>query len=115
MSNIQSLLQSLADNLTKSATVNTVYGEPVERGGKTIITVAKITVGFGGGFGEAYAKETEQLPKGEGGGLGGGMMVQPKGFIEITPDKTRYVPIGIGRYVAAAFVVGLVFGKLFWR
>ena len=45
-------LGSLADSLRESATVEKVYGEPIEAYGKTIIPVARIAYGLGRGFGK---------------------------------------------------------------
>ena len=48
---VQQLLQSIADKVRSSASVKSVYGEPVEAEGKTIIPVARVAYGFGGGGG----------------------------------------------------------------
>jgi uncharacterized spore protein YtfJ len=45
------LIRSLAERLQGSATVRAVFGEPISAQGKTIIPVAKIGLGFGGGSG----------------------------------------------------------------
>ena len=54
-------LGSLADSLRESATVEKVYGEPIEAYGKTIIPVARIAYGLGRGFG----KEKPMMKKAE--------------------------------------------------
>ena len=45
------ILQSLRESIQGQASVKTVYGEPIEAQGKTIIPVAKIVFGFGAGAG----------------------------------------------------------------
>ena len=45
------LLQSLHESLSARAQVKSVFGEPIIAGDKTIIPVAKIGYGFGGGTG----------------------------------------------------------------
>ena len=45
------LLQSLHESLSTRAQVKSVFGEPIIAGDKTIIPVAKIAYGFGGGTG----------------------------------------------------------------
>ena len=48
--------QTLIEPLSKSATVKSVYGEPITANGKTIIPVARIAYGFGGGSGKKRAR-----------------------------------------------------------
>jgi uncharacterized spore protein YtfJ len=67
-------------------TVRTVYGDPVEAHGVTVIPVARTYFGFGGGGGGPRRQ-------GGGGGGGGGGTVRPIGFIEITSTGARWVPI----------------------
>jgi uncharacterized spore protein YtfJ len=49
--NVPDILQSISERLQNSASVEAVYGDPVTAEGKTIIPVAKIRYGFGGGGG----------------------------------------------------------------
>ncbi|GAB4048960.1 GerW family sporulation protein [Spirosoma litoris] len=114
----QHLVQSLLERLTDEASVRKVYGESIVVNQKTIIPVAKVMLGFGGGFGEGHARsektsETEpENGKSEGGGLGSGFILQPQGVIEITPTYTRYLPLSKGRYVAMGVVLGFLLSKL---
>jgi len=87
--------------------VKSIYGEPVSAGEKTVIPVAKVRYGFGGGFGKS---ETDKA--GQGGGGGGGFIGSPAGFIEITPEGSRFVVIGEYRKIAAALLVGVAIGLL---
>jgi len=64
--------------------VRTVYGDPVESRGVTVIPVAQTYFGFGAGGGGGKAG---------GSGGGGGGVVRPIGFIEITAKGARWVPI----------------------
>lgn len=109
---IQELVQSLAERLGASAHVRNVYGEPITSGDKTIIPVATVAYGFGGGTGKGKpgAEETR-----EGGGAGGGMRAQPAGVIEVTPGRTRFVPATQTRPLAAAALAGFVMGCLYAR
>ncbi|GAB4029960.1 GerW family sporulation protein [Spirosoma jeollabukense] len=119
--NIEQLMRSFIDRFTGEASVRKVYGEPIVAGDKTIIPVARVSLGLGGGFGEgnlAAGKTTSDASgssQGDGGGLGGGVMISPQGFIEVTPTETRYVPIGRVRYVVLGVAIGLVVSKLFNR
>ncbi|GAB3504891.1 hypothetical protein GCM10027341_35860 [Spirosoma knui] len=117
-SNAQQSIQSLLDRLTSQATVQKVYGEPIVSGDKTIIPVAKVILGFGGGYGEGRgttrkgSANAADSGQGEGGGVGGGLIVEPAGFVEITPTGTRYVPMRTGRYVAIGVALGFVLSKV---
>ena len=47
-------LESMFEPLTRSASVKSVYGEAISANGKTIIPVARIAYGFGGGRGRKH-------------------------------------------------------------
>ena len=67
--------------------MKSVYGDPISAHGKTIIPVARIAYGFGGGSGK---KQGEANPRtGEGGG--GGAYARPIGVVEITETGTRFI------------------------
>ena len=80
-----SFIVRLAHELGIAANAKSIYGEPVERDGVTVIPVAKVGYGFGGGGGK---KENE-----EGAGGGGGLGMMPVGYIEIKNGETRFRPI----------------------
>jgi uncharacterized spore protein YtfJ len=49
--NAAELLQKMGDTLGSTATVKSVFGEPIHMNGKTVVPVAKVAYGFGGGAG----------------------------------------------------------------
>lgn len=83
-------LERLAEKFGVHARASTVFGEPVERGGVTVIPVAKARWGFGGGGGGGRGRGAES---GSGSGGGGGMALTPVGYIEVTAGKSRFRPI----------------------
>ncbi|QCR24992.1 hypothetical protein C1N53_09425 [Pontibacter sp. SGAir0037] len=85
-----------------AAESSTIYGEPVEREGITIIPVSKAMYGFGGGGGGG-AKADEA---GAGSGGGGGMAVTPVGYIEIKQGSTRFRPIRDPQTVVKVVAIG---------
>jgi uncharacterized spore protein YtfJ len=97
-------LKSIVDLIKDSATVKTVFGDPVSAHGRTVIPVARIAYGFGGGGGRTRPRE------GEGGG--GGLWGTPLGVVEITADHTKFVPLNYKRKLAAAGLGGLCLGVL---
>lgn len=94
----------LADKLGASARATTVYAEPIERDGVTVIPVARVRYGFGGGGG---AKAGE-----EGAGGGGGVQVNPIGYIELKDGGSEFRPINSPQANARWVLAGLFFGTL---
>jgi uncharacterized spore protein YtfJ len=106
------MIESAVEHLRAGASVKTVYGEPVVVDGKTIIPVAKVAYGFGGGAAKAApeggAGETRQ-PGGEGetgGGAGGGAAAKPVGVVEISATETKFVPFAPSKRLAVAALIG---------
>jgi uncharacterized spore protein YtfJ len=81
-----SFLERMAERMGVSAKASVIYGEPIERAGVTVVTVAKARWGVGGGSGG-------QEGHGEGTGGGGGVMVSPIGYIEIRDGSSTFKPI----------------------
>lgn len=102
------LLETLAERIGNSVHARTVYGEPVERQGVTIIPVAKARYGFGGGSGVSRAGE-------HGGGGGGGAFVKPIGYIEIRDGSSRFHSIRDPATVVSAIAVSGFFVWLVLR
>ncbi|MGZ8708865.1 MAG: spore germination protein GerW family protein [Thermoanaerobaculia bacterium] len=105
------LLERLAQQIQVNASAKQVYGEPVERDGTTIIPVAKVQWGFGGGgIGRGAA---------ERGGGGGGARAFPTGFIELRAGKAEFRPIqdpmAPALLAAAGLVAGILLAKLLRR
>jgi uncharacterized spore protein YtfJ len=113
---IQQFFQSLGERLHGSASVKTVYGEPIVVEEKTIIPVARIAYGFGGGLRSRKKGEggKEQQDGDEEGG-GAGLAASPVGVVEITQEDTRFIPVGEERKLAWALVIGLFLGIFLGR
>jgi len=106
------LLQRIGQTVGDKAKVSTVFGEPVEREGITVIPVAKARFGFGGGGG-AGARGGEE---GSGGGGGGGAFVSPVGYIELRDGaaqfKRIFSPVDLLALVAAVSLAALAVKRL---
>lgn len=112
--NATELLQKIGETLGTTATVRSVFGEPIHSNGKTVVPVAKVAYGFGGGFG-AGKDRAHADREGEGGGGGGGVRVFPAGALEISETGTRFVPFIDLTWLAAAFMAGAVLASLIGR
>jgi uncharacterized spore protein YtfJ len=109
------VLQNIGESLGSTATVKSVFGEPVHIEGKTVVPVAKVAYGFGAGFGLTAARHRpDNGGQEEGGGGGGGVAALPVGALEITATQTRFVPFWDMRLLVGAFAAGTLFGRLFW-
>jgi uncharacterized spore protein YtfJ len=111
---VEELLQRIGNTVGDKANVSSVFGQPVEREGITVIPVARARFGFGGGGGGS-----EGAPEGEGGaggGGGGGAMVSPVGYIEVRAGSAEFKrvtgPLDVLALVAAASLAALAFKRL---
>ena len=108
--NATELLQKVSESLGSTASVKSVFGDPIHANGRTVVPVAKVAYGFGGGAGGARAGV--QTGQGEGGGGGGGMRAFPAGALEITDSGTRFIPFIEVRWLVIAFTAGIAVGRL---
>jgi uncharacterized spore protein YtfJ len=106
---IDSFIDRMAERLGGKASVRAVFGDPIERDGLTIIPVARVRWGFGGGAGSgpvavgpgrpgdaaADAAGDDPLARAtaSGSGGGGGVTADPVGYLEIGPDGASFIPI----------------------
>lgn len=81
--NVVEVLKGVVGELKEIAKSQTIIGDPITVGDKTVIPVIKISVGFGAGGGQG---ETDKIGTGFGGGGGGGAKIEPAAFI-IMDDK----------------------------
>lgn len=98
------LLESVADKVGLHAGAKAVFGEPVERDGVTVIPVAQVIYGTGGGGGGSYPDEF-------GAGAGGGALTRPIGYIELGPVGAVFRPIP-HPWQNATLIVSVAFGAL---
>ena len=87
------ILEKLVDKVGGKASVKAVFGEPIVRGGKTVVPVAKIRWGFGGGGGTGTSETQEGPQSGSGSGAGGGVSAEPIGYLEIDEAGATFRPI----------------------
>ena len=98
------LVGELADQLGKSACANLVFADAVVCEGVTVIPVASVRYGFGGGV-------DKHLPNGSA-GLGGGLHASPVGYIEVRDGSARFCPIADIMALARMAGLGLLIGLL---
>ena len=84
---VDEMLGKLSERLGTQFSASSVFSEPVERDGVTIVPVASVRFGLGGGGGEDRQKHQD------GAGAGAGGTVTPIGYIELKNGRSRYVPL----------------------
>ena len=106
---IDGFVERMAERVGGKASVRSVFGDPIERDGFTIIPVAKVRWGFGGGaggpiavgvgrisgspFSDATSSSEDGAGASAGTGGGGGVAADPVGYLEIGPDGATFIPI----------------------
>jgi uncharacterized spore protein YtfJ len=107
-SSADTFISTIAEKLGAVAKAATVFGEPVERDGITVIPVAKARWGFGGGGGQRKEKGDGETRE-DGAGGGGGVQVSPVGFIEIKNHEANFRPIRTASlpWIIAGSIVGV--------
>lgn len=117
----ENFIEKLAAGFSQSASVKNVYGEPIQAGDKTILPVACISYGLGGGYGQGKRPHqpsgegsSPERKEGEGAGGGGGMYARAKGVYEITPASTRFIPASSAREILIGVAIGFLAKSLFF-
>jgi len=112
---IHEWFDSVPERLQTSAHVKTLYGEPIVVGEKTIVPVAKVAYGFGGGSRVAGNEENSSAGHANQRGGGGGVAAIPIGVVEVTDERTRFVAFDLTKKLVGALAIGLVLGMWIGR
>lgn len=110
MNHAQEILQSMAERFAATANVKQVFGEPIERGGRTIVPVARVKYRLGAGWGGGEQEgATVDRPLAAGGGGGGGVVkAKAAGALEITDSGVRFIRFFDAGDIAKACVGGVL-------
>ena len=103
--NLPNMLQDTISKIREMVDVNNVIGEPIVVGDVTIIPVSKVSVGFGGG-GSDFASKNGGEPF--GGGVGGGVKVNPICFLIVKDGNVRMMPVAVAANTTADRIVEMV-------
>lgn len=96
MAELEELIKQIGDTIQNEANAKAVFGDPIKLDNHTIVPVAVINVGFGGG-GATRAPEEKPAPLRRFFGAGGGMGLQarPVGFIHEKDGQVVFTPIHV--------------------
>ncbi len=106
-------LASLVGAASDALHVRRVFGEPYEHDGRTVIPVAKVLGGTGGGSGGATADDPApgQESGGHGAGGGFGIQVRPIGVYVIDSTGVHWKPaVDVNRVVLGGQITGGLLG-----
>ncbi len=93
--NVTEILKAVVGELKDISKSETIIGEPVTIGSRTVIPIVKISVGFGAGGGQG---EGGKVGEGFGGGGGGGARIEPAAFIIMDEDGVSLLPATKGSW-----------------
>jgi hypothetical protein len=101
------LIQMLVDRIGGRTGVQSLFGEPVERDGITVVPVGRLRWAFGAGGGSGpMSDDSEQA--GSGSGAGGLAIADPVGYLEIGPTGATFRAIvGFPPNPLAILAIGL--------
>ena len=118
-------VQETLELFLETASVERVYGEPIQHGDTLIIPAAEVLVGLGFGTGYGFGsggQESGEEQRGEGGGGGGGgggrTLSRPVAIIVASSEGVRVqevvdpTKIALAALTAAGFMVGMMFRML---
>ncbi|CAA7602060.1 Sporulation protein YtfJ (Spore_YtfJ) [Acididesulfobacillus acetoxydans] len=102
---IEALMKTAMESIQQIVDVNTIVGDPVEtHDGSVIIPVSRVACGFAAGGSEFLPADEQGQDQGNGGeqggnalpfggGSGGGVSVQPVGFLVVGNGQVRLLPV----------------------
>lgn len=93
---IENLMKTAMESIKEMIDVNTIVGDPVETpDGSVIMPVSRVSCGFaaGGTDRQVDNKRDNESPLPFGGGSGGGVSVQPVGFLVVGNNQIRLLPV----------------------
>ena len=107
--NLPNMLENTIAKIREMVDVNSVIGTPITTpDGVTIIPVSKVSVGFGGGGSDFSHKTPTSAELPFGGGVGGGLNVNPVCFLIVKDGTVRMMPIAAPASTTADRIVEMV-------
>ena len=124
--NFPVFLKDAVEKMRTSGSAETVFGPARKENGRTIIPVARVAYGFGGGYGTAAGQKGKPGAKRRGKpapangdtglGGGGGMRIIPAGLFEVDSTGARFLPVrGSMATTALTLAGGVLLGMMLSR
>ena len=121
------MVKDTMDKFLSAASVNAVYGEPIQSGDALIIPTAEVLSGMGFGMGlgvgnnaakDEQGKPVQNSGGGGGGGGGGRVLSRPVAVVIASPDGVRVEPVvdvtkvALAALTAGGFILGMLLRML---
>jgi len=115
------------EKFLSAASVNAVYGEPIQSGDALIIPTAEVLSGMGFGVGVGVGNNADKSEEGKpvqnsggggGGGGGGRVLARPVAVIVVSPEGVRVEPVvdvtkvALAALTAGGFILGMLLRML---
>ncbi|MFD2639845.1 GerW family sporulation protein [Piscibacillus salipiscarius] len=113
---IHDMMVTAMENLKDMIDVNTIIGDPIETPDRStvILPVSKVGFGFAAG-GSEFGKSSQQSDDGQGqgqsgsshpfgGGTGGGVSINPIGFLVVRPHDVKMVHLDQGTHIVEKLI-----------
>lgn len=107
--NVMDVISGIVGELKTIASAESIIGEAVTVGDKTVIPVVRVSVGFGAGGGEG---SRDQNQSGYGAGGGGGCVVEPAAFIIMDRTGISLLPAKPGKLDSLVDAIPAVVKKI---
>jgi uncharacterized spore protein YtfJ len=107
--NVVEIIDGVVGQLKEIARTESIVGEPITVGNKTLVPIVRISVGFGAGGGEG---SDDKDRSGFGGGGAGGARVEPAAFIVIDETGISLLPAKPGTIDTLIDAIPTAIGKL---
>lgn len=114
---IQDMMVTAMENLKDMIDVNTIIGEPIETPDQStvILPVSKVGFGFAAGGSEFSGSgggnqsnqgdsQSNNAPHPFGGGTGGGVSINPVGFLIVRKDEVKMVHLDEGTHIVEKLI-----------
>ena len=118
---VHTVLDAVLNKLRALAETGQTFGNPITVGDTTIVPYVSLKFGLGGGGGGAYVgnpadtvsrdatdNQTMATDRGAWGGAGGGVKVEPMGFLVIRGESVEMLPIEQSNNQWAAIAEGVM-------
>lgn len=106
---LPNMLENTIAKIREMVDVDSVVGQPITTpDGVTIIPISKVSVGFGGGGSDFVSKNVNKQENPFGGGVGGGVKVDPIAFLIVKDGNVRMMPVAAPANTTADRVVEMI-------
>lgn len=107
--NVMEVIKGIVEELKGIASAESIIGEAVTVGDKTVIPVVRVSVGFGAGGGEG---QKDKSGGGFGAGGGGGCVIEPAAFIIMDKKGVSLLPAKPGKVDSFVDAIPAVVNKI---